>query len=110
MNIKIKVKEVILVMLYYDKTLNRINSIIWKEINMDTKVDNKNTIKLIKEYLKNIALFSFENKIEFKNPFSINVGQELGYYEEIDLHECCTKEANIYFETNIYIYFNKLLC
>ncbi|MCP1225524.1 hypothetical protein [Sebaldella sp. S0638] len=68
--------------MYSEKSINRIENIDWESLDFQSK---NGDYRFIDEYLRRLANFIKEKKIENKNAVCFNIAKELGYDKEVDL-------------------------
>ncbi len=76
--------------MYFEEAVKRINKIDWKLF--DKTVCSKEDLEIHRlgsRYLKNMALFFYEQHIPHRNPLYTNIAELLGYKEKVDIKEYC---------------------
>ena len=89
--------------MYFEEAVKRINKIDWKLFGKTVCSEEDLEIhELGSRYLKNMALFFYEQHIPPYNPLVISAAELLGYKEKVDIKECCNPIIEEILKDNYY--------
>ena len=85
--------------MYFEEAVKRINKIDWELFGKTVCSEEDLEIhELGSRYLKNMALFFYEQHIPPYNPLVISAAELLGYKEKVDIKECCNPTIEVVLE------------